>query len=37
MGVFYWIDGGMSHALSGEMDKPDLLRVANAVYHELNH
>jgi len=37
IGVFYWIDDGMSYALSGEMEKPDLLRVANAVYQELNH
>jgi anti-sigma factor RsiW len=35
--VFYWIDGEMSYALSGEMEKADLLRVANAVYRELNH
>ena len=37
IGVFYWIDEGMSYALSGEIDKADLLRVANAVYQELNH
>lgn len=37
IGVFYWIDDGMSYALSGEMEKPDLLRIANAVYLELNH
>jgi len=36
IGVFYWIDEGMSYALSGEIDKADLLRVANAVYLELN-
>jgi len=34
--VFYWIDGNMSYALSGEIEKADLLRVANAVYQELN-
>lgn len=34
--VFYWIDGDMSYALSGEIEKADLLRVANAVYQELN-
>lgn len=34
--VFYWIDQGMSYALSGEMEKADLLRVANAVYQGLN-
>ena len=36
IGVFYWIDNDMSYALSGEMEKADLLRVANAVYRELN-
>ena len=36
VGVFYWIDEGMSYALSGEMEKADLLRVANAVYQNLN-
>lgn len=35
--VFYWIDGDLSYALSGEIDKGDLLRVATAVYQELNH
>ena len=35
--VFNWIDGDMSYALSGEIEKADLLRVANAVYQELNH
>lgn len=34
--VFYWIDGDLSYALSGEVDKADLLRVATAVYQELN-
>lgn len=34
--VFYWIDGGLGYALSGEIDKPELLRVANAVYRQLN-
>ena len=36
VGVFYWIDGDKSYALSGEMEKADLLRVANAVYQGLN-
>ncbi len=36
VGVFYWIDEGMSYALSGEMEKADLLRVATAVYQRLN-
>lgn len=34
--VFYWIDNDMSYALSGEMGKADLLRIANAVYQGLN-
>ncbi|MFA6903087.1 MAG: anti-sigma factor [Gallionellaceae bacterium] len=34
--VFYWIDGDLSYALSGEVEKADLLRVATAVYQELN-
>ena len=37
IGVFYWIDEGMSYALSGELEKADLLKVATAVYQELNH
>ncbi len=36
VGVFYWIDGTLSYALSGEIEKPALLNVANAVYHSLN-
>ena len=35
--VFYWIDGDKSYALSGEIEKADLLRVATVVYQELNH
>jgi len=34
--VFYWIDSNMSYALSGEIGKADLLRIANAVYQGLN-
>ena len=33
---FYWIDRGLSYALSGEIGKEDLLRIANAVYQHLN-
>jgi len=33
---FYWIDRGMGYALSGEIGKEDLLRVATAVYQQLN-
>ena len=36
VGVFYWIDAGLGYALSGEIEKPELLRVANAVYRQLN-
>ncbi len=34
--VFYWIDGRFGYALSGEIDKSELLRVARAVYQQLN-
>lgn len=34
--VFYWVDGGMGYALSGDVDKQVLLNVANAVYRDLN-
>jgi len=34
--VFYWIDGQWGYALSGDIDKPALSRVANAVYRQLN-
>ena len=34
--VFYWIDRGLGLALSGELDKEELLRVATTVYRQLN-
>jgi anti-sigma factor RsiW len=34
--VFYWIDGRLGYALSGEMPKPELLEVATSVYRQLN-
>ena len=34
--VFYWVDGKFGYALSGEIEKAKLLRVANAVYRQLN-
>ena len=37
VGVFYWVDEDLGYALSGEIAKPDLLRVATVVYRELNH
>lgn len=34
--VFYWLDGRFGYALSGEIDKSELLRVARVVYQQLN-
>ena len=34
--VFYWVDGPFGYALSGDQSKQDLLRVAHAVYQQLN-
>lgn len=36
VGVFYWVDEDLGYALSGELAKPELLKVANNVYQELN-
>ena len=36
VGVFYWLDGRLGYALSGETDRVELLRVADAVYRQLN-
>jgi len=36
VGVFYWLDNRLGYALSGEIDKAELLRVADAVYKQLN-
>ncbi len=36
IGVFYWVDQKLGYALSGEVEKSELLRVANAVYKQLN-
>jgi anti-sigma factor RsiW len=36
VGVFYWLDGRLGYALSGETDRSELLRVADAVYQQLN-
>ena len=33
--VFYWIDRDCGYALSGELDKPQLSRVATVVYRQL--
>jgi len=34
--VFYWVDGKLGYALSGDIPKDDMLRVARAVYEQLN-
>jgi anti-sigma factor RsiW len=34
--VFYWIDGALGYALSGELPKNELLKVATAVYKQIN-
>jgi anti-sigma factor RsiW len=34
--VFYWIDASLGYALSGELPRSDLLRIATAVYQQLN-
>src|SRR5262249_6949883 len=36
IGVFYWLDHKLGYALSGEIEKGELLRVANAIYKQLN-
>lgn len=36
VGVFYWLDHKLGYALSGEVEKAELLRVATAVYRQLN-
>jgi anti-sigma factor RsiW len=36
VGVFYWLDRKLGYALSGEIEKSELLRVATAVYRQLN-
>ena len=36
VGVFYWLDRKLGYALSGEVEKAELLRVATAVYKQLN-
>ncbi len=36
VGVFYWLDGRIGYALSGDTDRGELLRVADAVYQQLN-
>jgi len=33
--VFYWIDGPLGYALAGKMTRPELLKLADAVYAQL--
>jgi anti-sigma factor RsiW len=35
--VFYWVDRECGYALSGEIDRKSLARVADAVYHQLEN
>ncbi len=35
VGVFTWVDRNMGYALSGELPRPELLRVADAVYAQI--
>jgi len=34
--VFYWIDGALAYALSGEMPREQLLSLAETAYRDLN-
>lgn len=36
IGVFFWIDGPLGYALTGELSKTELLEIAKAVYDQLN-
>lgn len=36
VGVFYWADGPLGYALSGELDRERLLEAANIAYHGIN-
>ena len=36
VGVFYWVDGPFGYALSGELERPRLLAVAETVYRTFN-
>jgi anti-sigma factor RsiW len=33
--VFYWVDRDCGYALSGEVDKPTLSRIASSVYRQI--
>lgn len=34
--LFYWIEGPLGYALAGKMERAQLLKIANAVYHDIN-
>jgi anti-sigma factor RsiW len=34
--VFYWVDGGLGYALSGELPKEEMLHIATQAYRQLN-
>jgi len=36
VGVFYWVDQGFGYALSGDLERDQLLRMANVAYRQLN-
>lgn len=36
IGVFYWLDGKLGYALSGEMARPELLAIAESAYRQMN-
>ncbi|MFU2024542.1 anti-sigma factor family protein, partial [Bordetella avium] len=36
VGVFYWIEGRLGYALSGEVPREELLRLAESIYRQLN-
>jgi len=36
VGVFYWLDGKLGYALSGDVEKNELLSLATAVHRQLN-
>jgi anti-sigma factor RsiW len=36
VGVFYWLDRKLGYALSGEVERGELLRIATAVHRQLN-
>ena len=36
VGVFYWLDGRLAYALSGELPREQLLKVSEIAYQQLN-